>query len=200
VDYVFYGKKHRTLAQIFKKYYNIPMLPITADIKTENAPPGRFTAELQGKGFALAPGSRLPAPGSRLPAPGSRLPAPGSYYPLSKSKRVKCPIAKFPLFYTGKLKSLSIFSFGQDNAALSLDNNQRLFQNFSFWDDKLCLSGFLGFSGKTGLLTGFSKSLWLKPVPSNRRFVPCAFSAQSISFGTGSANRQQICQAFDRPP
>jgi hypothetical protein len=56
----------------------------------------------------------------------------------------------------------------------------KLFQNFSFWNS------FLRFSGKTGLLTGFSKSLRLKPVPSNRRFAPCAFSAQSISFGTGS--------------
>jgi hypothetical protein len=34
---------------------------------------------------------------------------PGSRYTLSKTNRVKYPIAKFPLFYTGKLKSLSIF-------------------------------------------------------------------------------------------
>jgi hypothetical protein len=30
----------------------------------------------------------------------------------------------------------------------------RLFQNFSFWNS------FLGFTGKTGVLTGFSKSLF----------------------------------------
>ncbi|MDR2741508.1 MAG: hypothetical protein LBB98_05050 [Treponema sp.] len=51
----------------------------------------------------------------------------------------------------------------------------RLFQNFSFWNS------FLGFTGKTGFSIGFSKSLQIKPVPK-----PCAFSAQSISFGTGS--------------
>jgi hypothetical protein len=43
---------------------------------------------------------------------------------------------------------------------LLLVNFIRLFQNFSFWKDKLCLSSFLGFWGKTGLLTGFSGSLF----------------------------------------
>jgi hypothetical protein len=46
------------------------------------------------------------------------------------------PIAKFPLFYTGKLKSSSIFSFGQENVSLSFDNTALSFGNTLYFLNK----------------------------------------------------------------